>query len=225
MFSLNKRMANKISEQSKEYFALKLQEFDDLVDEKAKLLNQVDEEEMSKTLELNAVKEKIIVTSSSVEYEIDDIFDKMKYINNKMNFSNENIVNMFIKEVSHNADNDERHMEVTNLHKAIKDYGEYEIIIVDERLILKQLINQNTKYLSDELLNFLENIDYEILNNFLIHLENLLIEYDDTIYVEVGDEKASFDHLNKRIKTIYNERIYKGIKIRYKNKVYDYSLM
>ena len=33
-----------------------------------------------------------------------------------------------------------------------------------------------------------------------------------------------YDKLDKRIKTIYNSKIYKGIKIVYKNILYDFSL-
>ena len=45
-----------------------------------------------------------------------------------------------------------------------------------------------------------------------------------TITVYVGDKNESYDNLSKYIKTIYSKDIYKGIKIKYQNKIYDYSL-
>jgi hypothetical protein len=47
---------------------------------------------------------------------------------------------------------------------------------------------------------------------------------DPTIYVIVGGEDENYDKLDDRIKTIFDDRVYKGIKIIYKNKLYDYSL-
>ena len=42
--------------------------------------------------------------------------------------------------------------------------------------------------------------------------------------VYVGDKSENYDYLSKYIKTIYSADIYKGIKIKYQNKIYDYSL-
>ena len=47
---------------------------------------------------------------------------------------------------------------------------------------------------------------------------------DPTIYVYVGNNHYNYDYINKRIKTLYSDEIYKGIKIIYLNKLYDYSL-
>ena len=62
------------------------------------------------------------------------------------------------------------------------------------------------------------------VEDFLNYLENELNKCDPHIYVEVGDKNVNFDYLSDRIVTEYNEKIYKGIMVIYRNKMYDYSL-
>ena len=52
------------------------------------------------------------------------------------------------------------------------------------------------------------------------------ISWDGTIEMYNGniDKKENYDYLSKHIKTIVSDDIYSGIKIVYKDKVYDFSL-
>ena len=43
-----------------------------------------------------------------------------------------------------------------------------------------------------------------------------------TIYV--ATKRENYDHLSKYIKTVVSDDIYSGIKIVYKDKIYDFSL-
>ena len=40
---------------------------------------------------------------------------------------------------------------------------------------------------------------------------------DPTIYIVIGDEDEDYNHIDDRIETIYDEKVYKGVKIIYKN--------
>ena len=42
--------------------------------------------------------------------------------------------------------------------------------------------------------------------------------------VLVPNDKVNYDYIDKNIKTKVSDDIYKGIKILYRNKVYDFSL-
>ena len=85
-------------------------------------------------------------------------------------------------------------------------------------------------------MSHLRLIDEDIYNEFFLGKDEFNIEdfinyldfeigkYDPNVYVYVGDKSVNYDKLDKRIKTIYNSKIYKGIKIVYKNILYDFSL-
>ena len=62
------------------------------------------------------------------------------------------------------------------------------------------------------------------LNDFLSYLDELITDSNPNITVLVGNKNMNFDYLSKYVKTIVADDIYKGIKIIYKNKVYDFSL-
>jgi hypothetical protein len=52
----------------------------------------------------------------------------------------------------------------------------------------------------------------------------MINENNPNIYILVGTEEENYDKIDDRIRTIYDSSIYKGFKIIYKNKLYDYSL-
>ena len=60
--------------------------------------------------------------------------------------------------------------------------------------------------------------------NFLNYLDYQLQSQSPFIYVLVGNKQENYDYLSDKVKTIYDEKIYKGIKIKYRNKIYDYSI-
>ena len=64
----------------------------------------------------------------------------------------------------------------------------------------------------------------ERLQEFIDYLDQLVSLNDPTIKILVGDKKENYDYLSKHIKTIVSDDIYSGIKIVYKDKVYDFSL-
>lgn len=62
------------------------------------------------------------------------------------------------------------------------------------------------------------------IDNFINYLNELIDLNNPLIVVYVGDKNENYDYLSDNIKTIYSTDIYKGIKIKYQNKIYDYSL-
>ena len=80
--------------------------------------------------------------------------------------------------------------------------------LIDEDIFMEYYSGKDV-FEVEEFCNFL---DYEIG------------KCDPTIYVYVGNTKSNYDKIDKRIKTIYSDDIYKGVKIVYLNKMYDFSL-
>ena len=62
------------------------------------------------------------------------------------------------------------------------------------------------------------------IENFIDYLDQLVDLNDPKVRIMVGNKSENYDHLSKNIETVYNDKIYRGIKIVYKNKVYDFSL-
>ena len=62
------------------------------------------------------------------------------------------------------------------------------------------------------------------MEDFIDYLNRLIELNDPTVTVLVPNKNINFDYVDKKIKTKVSENIYRGIKILYRNKVYDFSL-
>ena len=62
------------------------------------------------------------------------------------------------------------------------------------------------------------------MEDFIDYLNRLIELNDPTITVLVPSKNVNYDYIDKRVKTKVSENIYKGIKILYRNKIYDFSL-
>ena len=62
------------------------------------------------------------------------------------------------------------------------------------------------------------------IENFIDYLDELKELNSPYIVIQVGNKSENYDHYSNYIKTVYNDKIYRGIKIIYRNKVYDFSL-
>ena len=62
------------------------------------------------------------------------------------------------------------------------------------------------------------------MEDFIDYLNRLIELNDPTVVVLVPNDKVNYDYIDKNIKTKVSDSIYKGIKILYRNKVYDFSL-
>ena len=62
------------------------------------------------------------------------------------------------------------------------------------------------------------------IDNFIDYLDQLVSLNDPTIRVMVGRKDENYNKYGKNVKTLYDSSIYRGIKIMYKNRVYDFSI-
>ncbi len=226
MFLLLKKIVQEINHQSKEYFALKLQDYDDLVEEREKRLIELEKNKERIRLEEEGDSEQeaavVCVSDKLPEYQVEGLLQKMKTIDEEFDLDNDKIVTLFLKE-NQSRMNEVVHQELLALKKYLGQYEIYRKISGNKQLLFD--IIQRLSPVSQERINqyHLATNRFNV-NDFLEYLEVEIRKSDPVIYIEVGDKDLNYDQWDARIKTVYNDKIYKGIRIRYQDKLYDYSL-
>lgn len=225
-----KNTVKTIDEKSKSYFVDKLKEYDYLIDEKEKKLSEL-EEELAKRK--NGLKENKL-SEGKVTYDFDnsiiDLLTETEYLDKNIFALNKKIEEKFIinyedliKDFLTNIKSDNRYEFCVDLRNKFTpdEIYEIEILLPDDRedYLKKFLTSEEHKvyeiFLSSNKFNMEDFIDYL----------NRLIELNDpTITILVPSKNVNYDYIDKRIKTKVSDSIYKGIKILYRNKIYDFSL-
>lgn len=232
MFLILKKTVGIVNSQTKSYFVNKLQGYDDLIQDKENRLDEIDK--LIKDKE-KGIKEEEANKRNNVGYAFDsnviDIFNNTKYQDNNLFELNRKIDENF----------------VVNYEELIKDFltlcddkNDYDFCIklrgkFDSDMIYK-LKSTYSDDLEDELKGILDSKEYKVyetfklvsedksIDNFISYLDQLVDLNSPRIKILVGNKSENYDHLSEYIDTIYNDKIYRGIKIIYKNKVYDFSL-
>ena len=231
MFFILRRTVKTINNQTKLYFVDKLQEYDYIIEKKEKQLENIEKEIKEK----GSQKEEKELFESNNNYEFDyniiDLINKTKYqdknvfalnrkIEEKFNLDYEKIIKEFIKKAEQNNQ--------FEFCEKIKNK-----FTSDEIYLLKSLTKQKRDERIKEILNSQEykiyNLYIEINKNnnidgFIDYLNEIIDLNDPKITVYVGDKSQNFNYIDKNIQTVFKRDIYKGIKIKYHNKIYDYSL-
>ena len=225
-----KNAVKTIDDKSKSYFVDKLKEYDYLIDEKEKRLSQL-ESELEKRK--NGLKDNEQNTSRS-NYDFDssiiDLLTETSYLDKNIFEINKKIEEKFIinyedliKDFLSNIKGDNKYDFCQNLRNKFNPEEIYKIeIMLDE---------EREEYLKD-FLNSEEYKVYEIfissnkfnMEDFVDYLNRLIELNDPTVTVLVPSKNINFDHIDNKVKTKVSDNIYRGIKILYRNKVYDFSL-
>lgn len=225
MFLLIKKTVKDINHNSKEYYLLKLQDYDNLVNDNKeknnKIENENENEEIKSEIEHDDVEKFNILLESNPEYQIDNFLRLAKDIDKEFDVDINKVITNFI-----NGENIDNNVDYYNHLLIIKDridnIGLYNLTVSSSGFVnLLKEINQidNLIVKKYKISSYKNNI-----MDFYSFLKNEIKCNDPTIYIEVGDKNMSFNNINNNIKTIYNPNIYKGIIIKYKNNMYDYSL-
>ena len=231
MFLVLKSTVKKINSQTKLYFVDKVQEYDYMIDEKIEKLSKINQELKEK--ELNKEEDNNSINSNNYEfdYKIIDLLNKTKYQDKNIFELNKMIDDKFdidyvslLKEFLKNVKDDGTYKFVMNLRNKFNSDIIYKLkILTDEEQV--ELLNKNLDETEKEIYNaYLKINKKHNLDSFIDYLNELVDLNNPSITVYVGNKNENYDYLSEHIKTIYSKDIYKGIKIIYKNKIYDYSL-
>ena len=231
MFLILKKTVRIVNEQTKSYFVNKLQGYDDLITERENRLNEIDE--LIKNREIGKESNKKELTKGGYAFDtyVIDLFNSTQYQDKNIFELNRKIDENF----------------VVNYEELVKDFltfcddsKDYEFCINlrdkfdNERIYeLKSLMNDD---MEEEMKKFLNEKEYKIydafkliindhsIENFIIYLDQLVDLNSPKVIILVGNKHENYDHLSEYIETKYSDKIYRGLKILYKNKVYDFSL-
>jgi len=231
MFIILKKTVSVVNSQTKTYFVDKLQAYDSLIDEKEKRLNEIDE--LLKNKELGLIDEEVILKKDGYDfdYNIIDLFNNAEYqnkellritklIGEKFDFNHEKLIRNFLMCIN-NVDKYEFCLNLKNKFTSGIVYKIKTLLDMEIDDFMEEFLNENeyTIYLLFKDLNGTFTIE-----DFVDYLDRLVDLNDPTITIYVSNKKENYDYLSKYVKTVVADDIYSGIKIVYKDKIYDFSL-
>ena len=234
MFSFLKRIVEKINKISKEYYLDKVQVYDNLIQEKENRLNELNDEIEKRKIEKeeDESKDEIIeskndsseyeVNIKKVDYQDENILQQVKTIDEKFNLNEEELIKKFIERVSKNQ-SFEKYNELKNYQDKLNSKVCYEMSsknAKEQEEFLRNLFKNNQEIINDFMK---ENKKMNIIV-FRPYLDKILAKEDPFIYVYVSDKNKNYDYISNKIQTIYDNRIYRGIMIKYKNRMYDFCI-
>lgn len=213
-----------------DYFLDKLKAYDNLIDEREKKLEELNELINNKENELNKKEENQVTSNSpiflydmkNISYKDNDIFKKMKEVDQKFNFDNRKIIAEFLKNKF-----DMNLIEDYNRYSMIKDKFNQDIVFdiltkKESRQIeeVRELLGDSAFMLDD----FMKGNREFHLKKFISYLNQMIEDLDPYVYISVGDKSENYNDMNEYIRTEFDDSIFKGIRIVYRGKLYDYSI-
>ena len=230
MFIILRKTVRIVNEQTKSYFVNKLQGYDDLIAERETKLSEIDE--LIKNKEIGKENNRRnLMGGYAFDTEMIDLFNSTEYQDKNIFALNRKIDETFI----------------VNYEELIKDF----LTFCDDSNDYDFCLNLRNKFNSEKIYNlksmleddmqkelqlYLTEKEYKIyeafkviisehsIENFVVYLDQLVDLNSPKVIILVGSKHENYDHLSEFIETKYNDKIYRGIKIIYKNKVYDFSL-
>ena len=232
MFLILKKTVNIVNDQTKSYFINKLQGYDDIIQGKEAKLQEIDslikdrekrinnKEKQEKSNQTYAFDTDVLQLMNATNYQDKNIFELNKKIDENFVVNYEELVKDFLSL----CDDSSNYDFCLSLRKKFDSDVVYK---------LKSMLPEEVQ---KELKGMLSNKEYKVYNafrlvasdnnidNFIDYLDQLVDLNNPKITILVGNKGENYDHLSEYIETMYSSKIYRGIKIIYKNKVYDFSL-
>lgn len=221
----------------KKIFVDKLQEYDFLIEDKEKKVEELNsniETKRTEQKELDEVIEKLkqkqeefkqedveISMPSGADFEDGNILEGYKKIKEGFDFDYDQKIKDFLKsEIVEESNYFDELLAVRAYftHKTIYKISTYSS--KEQKIIIDGLLNEEEKGLIKDLLNVTK---FNIVK-FVNRLDEKIKKEDPTIYIYVSEKSLNFNRFHKNIRTLYDKKLTEGFRIEYKGKIYDYSI-
>ena len=224
LFLSLKKLIESINKESQSYYLKNMQELDSKIDEKNKKLlekseEKKEEENKKDVKEVNLLDKDLLDIYNNTDYENENALKVASKVDEIFNIDEEKVLKDFIKNISIDENN--------KIYQSILDRFSPNLIYKLKMLNKESQVNEISKMLSDEEYNvfhdYIETHKFR-LNKFLLDLNLIIERTNPVIEVLTGNKNKNYNYISPYIKTIYSEDIYKGIIIKYQDKIYDYSI-
>lgn len=242
VFILFKNIMKSMNENAKKYFVNKLQDYDYILEEKQKKLERLrmelseieghnnildnleDLELETNTSKCEELPKEIKYDLKTPEYRETQFFNNYKEIKKIFSVDNEKIIKEFIEEHKNDKENKE--------YKALKKirekfdqtaiYGCLTLKPCDQIKILDEILTATEKKLV-EFQKIKQDNKFNI-KKFIKSIELRMEKLEPTIYIYTNGLDKKYDLIDSNIIMKQYNNMSEGIIIKYRNKIYDYSI-
>lgn len=227
LFLALRKLIENITSDSKEYYFKKMQDYDAQILEKEQKLSSLTpseaEEEIVKdkerVIQRSSIDRELLKVINSADYEMANALKIANRVDEIFQINEEEILKDFLSKIKVN--------ESYKTYQKLQDRFSPNLIYKLKMLNSPTQIKMISDLISDE--------EYEVFNAYItsrkFKLEKFLLDLDlliennlPKIEVIVGNHTKNYDNLSPYIKTTYSDDIYKGMIIKYQDRIYDYSI-
>ena len=248
VFILFKNLIKRIEDNSKTYFINKMQDYDYILEEKQTILQDLNREiqnlvsqdsvlvhkeidddfekkvkqKSEKTIEKEAPN--IKYNLKMPEYRETGFFNNYKKIKEIFSLNKEQILKEFVEEHKNDRENKE-FKELKKIRNKFNSEAIYECLTItldEQKQVLKEVLTEKEQKFI-KLDNLMEDNNFNI-EHFIEMIDDRMAEIEPTIYVYVNGESNDYSYIDDNIITQEYANMSEGIIIKYRNKIYDYSI-
>lgn len=213
----------------------KVQVYDNLIQEKEKTLSKLNEEilEKNKEKEEKNSSEGIVnsdrnvssgydVNIKKINYQDEDILQQIKLVDRKFNLDEEALIRDFLAKKVKDYDF-AKYDQMKKIRARLSSKVCYDLSTKnskEQESFLREIAGDNKGIIDD----YLEKNRKMNILTFKPYLDKMIKDEDPFVYIYVSDDKKNYNYLGDNVLTIQDKTIYRGIMIKYKNKMYDFCI-
>ncbi len=236
MFFVIKRTGDRVNKQVRSYFVKQLEVCDSLYEEMKEqwqTLPVKTKEALSQEKEGLALSQgdssvlpctlPDIVETVGVTYENENFLREYKAVKHEIKINKPGTVLAIMKEESQEQEAAFAYeiMEILEIFNFNTLYDISTLSQKNQELVFREVLNEKQQQLMDAYIA--EFGDFDAIE-FYDFVKELSFSFGSEFYVKTGEQNENFSNLGQNVVTVHDPSIIEGIKILYRNKMYDYSV-